>query len=256
MRLLTLVVACALAAPLAAQDAPPPAPAPAPAPAPPPTPAPTPPPRPGAPPPGAEGGGGMVESGTPGALPQLAPWLHVSGLALENAEKVADDLEALENTLYVCAACHSVAYKPGTCCEQPREARKAVALGSAAPNPGASTISFVVANGRAVRLTELEQALAANEIEVLRDRLHLSGRVTIEVEGLADADAARAAADTLVAAKFFEEIEVVPAEGRYALVVRRPAPAPAPLLHVREALTKLVPDIKVVDVIWAGPIAS
>jgi hypothetical protein len=34
--------------------------------------------------------------------------------------------------------------------------------------------------------------------------------VTLEVQGLADATAARAAADALVAAKLFEEIQVAP----------------------------------------------
>jgi hypothetical protein len=235
-----LVVACVLAAPAWAQDAP------------------APPPRP-APPAGGEGGHGDegAEGGASGALPQLAPCLHVSGLTLENAEKISDDLEALENTLYVCPACHGVAYAAGTCCDKPREERKGLALGSVAPNPSASTLSFVVAHGRSVRLTELERALAADHIEVLRDRLHLAGRVTLEVQGLADATAARAAADALVAAKLFEEIEVAPpSDGRIEFIVKRPAPAPAPLLHVREELAKVAPDATVVDVIWTGLLAS
>jgi hypothetical protein len=238
MRALLLVVACVLAAPAWAQDAPaPPAPRPV---------------------PGGEGGGGEgPEGGGSGALPQLAPCLHVSGLTLENAEKVSDDLEALENTLYVCPACHGVAYAAGSCCDKPREERKGLALGSVAPNPSASTLSFVVAHGRSVRLTELEHALAADHIEVLRDRLHLAGRVTLEVQGLADAAAARTAADALVAAKLFEQIEVAPpTDGRFELIVKRPAPAPAPLLHVREELAKVAPDATVVDVIWTGLLTS
>ena len=237
MRALLLLVACALGAAVHAQDGAAPAPAPRPGPA-----------------PGGEGGG--PEGATSGALPQLAPFLHVSGLTLENAEKVSDDLEALENTLWICGSCRSVAYEPGTCCEHPREERKGLALGSAAPNPSASTIAFIVAPGRCVRLTELERALAVHKVEVLRDRLHLSGRVTLEIEGLADAAAARAAADALVAAKLFEELEVQPCGAHFGLVVKRPAPAPAPLLHVREELAKLAPDAKIVDVIWTGTIAS
>ena len=237
MRALMLALACVLAAPAWAQDAP------------------APPPRP-APPGGGEGGEGP-EGGASGALPQLAPFLHVSGLTLENAEKVSDDLEALENTLYVCPSCRGVAYAPGTCCEKPREETKGLALGSVAPNPSAGTLSFVVAHGRSVRLTELERALAADHLEVLRDRLHLSGRVTLEVQGLADETAARAAADALVAAKLFEQIEVAPpSDGRFEFIVKRPAPAPAPLLHVREELAKVAPDAKVVDVIWTGLLTS
>ncbi|HEX5010439.1 MAG TPA: hypothetical protein VFY71_08550 [Planctomycetota bacterium] len=240
MRALMLVLACALAAPLWAQDAP------------------APPPRP-APGGGDAGPGGEgPEGGGSGALPQLAPCLHVSGLTLENAEKVSDDLEALENTLYVCPSCHGVAYAAGTCCDKPREERKGLALGSVAPNPSSGTLSFVVAHGRSVRLTELERELAADHIEVLRDRLHLTGRVTLEIQGLADAAAAHSVAEALVAAKLFEEIEVMPPadDGRIALIVKRPAPAPAPLLHVREELAKVAPDASVADVIWTGLLAS
>jgi hypothetical protein len=244
MRALILLAACAIAAPVWAQDAPP-------RPAPPPAP-------PGVP----EGGHGDEGGGAPGAnssaaLPQLAPFLHVSGLTLENAETVSKDLEGLENTLYACPNCHSVAYEPGTCCDRPREEHKGLAIASAAPNPTASTISFVVTPARCVRLTELEQALALHHIEVLPDRLHLSGRVTLQVDGLVDAGVARAVADELVAAKLFEEVEVgKPCDGHVELIVRRPAPAPAPLLHVRDVLAKIAPDAKVTDVIWAGVIAS
>jgi hypothetical protein len=123
------------------------------------------------------GGGGRrrgPEGGSSGALPQLAPCLHVSGLTLENAEKVSDDLEALENT--------STSARPATAwtvlsgrhlLDKPREGARA-SPGQRRAQPQRVHAVFVVAHGRSVRLTELEHALAADHIEVLRDRLHLT----------------------------------------------------------------------------------
>jgi hypothetical protein len=183
----------------------------------------------------------------------MSPSLPVTGLTLENAEAVGEALEALQAPGWACAACQREAQEPGTCCEAPREERRLPVLASAAANPAASSVAFLVAPGRSVSLTTLEAALAPLEVRLEPQRLHLAGRVTLVLDGAADAEAARAAAGALQAAGLFRQVDVESPEGGppRLVVVEHSATHPE-LAEVRAALAAACPALRLTDVCWAG----
>jgi hypothetical protein len=213
-----------------------------------------PPPRP-APVPVAPGPDAAGGSGAATALPQLAPALLVAGLTPENAEAVGEALDACSSTTWTCAVCARESEQPAECCGQPRDVLSGPVLGSAAPNPSASTISFLVAPGRSVRLSTLVAALEPLQVRVMVERVHLSssGRIALQLEGLAGDEDARSAAQALEAAGLFRQLEVEPdTDGRARLVVKASAAVAPSVAQVRAALAAACPAARLVDVCWSG----
>ncbi len=234
--------------------APPPAP-PAPAP-PPPTPAPpaTPPatpPRPGSVPHDASGEGTATG---PVALPHMAPTLPVTGLKPENAEQVAERLEGFVDLLYVCSECGAADFEPGTCCDQERAASRAPSIASAAANPAGGSISFIVAPGRRVRLSDFERLLAPLHVDVQHDKLKAPVGVTLRVEGLpADPEGTTLLRAALTAPDLLEEFDVARSgSDRATLVVRRVTAAAPTLARIGEALAAADPPLRLADVDWSS----
>jgi len=228
----------------------PPTPAP-PTPAPPPPTPSTPPSRPGSPPREAPG---AVNATGPISLPHMAPMLPVANLTSENAEQVADALEAFTDTQYVCPECHEADFEPGTCCGQERAASQAPPIASAAANPAAESISFIIAPGRRMRLSDFEKLLAPLHVDVQRDKLKITADVRLLVEGLPeDPEGTAALRAALTAPDLLEEFDVERCgTDRAALVVRHVAATPPTLTHLTEALAAARPPLHLADVVFSS----
>ena len=195
---------------------------------------------------------------TPAATAESTPSVPVTGLTAENSAKVESALKAHTSTIYKCESCSKVALESGMCCEKPTKAVTGPALKSVKVDAATSTVSFTLAPGYAVRLTEIEKAIKPEGVTVQHDRLKLTNDTSITVVGVADQAAADELRKAINDAKLFEQIDIkTPAGKREAsIVIKRAGTGATTEAKVKETLAKANPGFVVSDVVWMSPAQS
>ena len=186
--------------------------------------------------------------------------LHVpvSGLTAENAEKVKTALTSATNTVYVCEHCKQMDSETGMCCGKDRKAETGTAFADVHVDAKTSMIDFSVPANRALRLSDVEKTLKANNVTILSDKLQIGSDATVLVKGVTDAAGGDAVKKALTDAKLAETADVVtsPNSKEAKLTIRKSGMTAATQSKLKEAIAKANASYSVADIVWCGPTKS
>jgi hypothetical protein len=198
-----------------------------------------------------------AEKHTDKSASAMASTLHVpvSGLTAENSEKVKTSLTAATNTIYVCEHCKKADAEAGTCCGQDRTAQTGTAFADVNVDSKTSTVSFSVPANRALRLSEVEKVLKANNVAIMQDKLQIGSDATVLVRGVTDTAGGDAVKKALTEAKLAEQADVVmsPNAKEAKLTIRKSGMTAATEARLKEAIGKANAGYTVADIVWSGP---
>lgn len=134
--------------------------------------------------------------------------LVLTGLTKDNAAKVKDSLAALSTSAYACEPCKFEQAKSGLCpkCKLALKAVRKPDFAVITPSAESASLELELAPAASVRLSEIESALAHQEVKVDEAKLPLAGRAHLLVEGV-KAEAVPALEKALSDAKLFDEVK-------------------------------------------------
>ena len=186
--------------------------------------------------------------------------LHVpvTGLTADNAEKVKEALVTATNTNYVCEHCQKPDTESGVCCGKEKATETGTAFANVGVDAKTSMVSFSVPANRALRLSDVEKALKANNLTIQPDKLQIGTDATVVVKGVADSAGGDAVKKALTDAKLADQAEVVtnPTSKEAKLTIRKSGMTAATQARLKEAITKANASYSVADIVWCGPTKS
>ena len=190
------------------------------------------------------------------AAPAMATTLRVpvTGLTADNADKVKSALTSATNTIYVCSHCKKADAEAGQCCGKDRESQTGTAFADVNVDAKTSMVSFSVPAGRAVRLSDIDKALKAQNVSVAADKFQIGSDATVIVTGVADAAGGDAVKKALTEAKLAETADVVTGANKEAkLTIRKSGMTAATAARLKEAVMKANSAYAVSDIVWNAP---
>lgn len=194
-------------------------------------------------------------SPTPTARPaaEKAVVVPLVGLTKESTAGVEQALKDLRSESWACAACGYAQGSKGACpeCEEALTKQSSASLTHVAVKEGA--VSFGLAPGGSVTLSQLERALAPAKATVDRERVSITDWTILVVSGAPDK--LSQAASLVGKADLFDRVaeRSGASKGEHWLVIER-AGSPQAMADVKAGLKPL--GLTVEDVRWAAPCSA
>jgi hypothetical protein len=192
-----------------------------------------------------------------GEKAEEATVLYVTGLTPDNTPATKKQLTLIQRAQFRCPGCDETSDTKSTCakCKQDLVGEKVASLREIVVDPKAGSIGFELAPGQHILMSELQTALARQQLVLQTERFVLPRAATLYVGGVADEAAAGRLQAALETSGMFEHVVCRPgAAGKPAeLHLRNKANAPT-AARVTKLLTDTDAAFKVLDVEWsAGP---
>jgi hypothetical protein len=183
----------------------------------------------------------------------------VTGLSKENSASARTALEGITHSVWRCPDCGMSQTEKGTCsmCNKELVAEKSPSLRNVTLDADKGTVTFALAPGQSVRLTEIESALTAQKVSIPRDKLTIASSSTLVVSGVSSEESAKKLETELKNSKLFDSVNTrLVGTGKPAELTVKGGTTPATRAKVEEALAKAGPDFKLVDIMWVSTTAS
>lgn len=185
---------------------------------------------------------------------ELSVTLH--GMDEDKADSVRESLVSLVTEAYTCPSCDSRSFDPGTCegCDEELGYTELPLLSGVRTDHKQGLVTFSIAHGLSLHLSDLEWALQDADVKLDRSRLPLPTNTRIDFEGVAD-DAVAEKLERALKTVGFTSVETLLDEAMEVLSVTVTAGAKPPRLGaVTSALEALELERRPVllDIVWSA----